>query len=53
MTYTVHVSKRGGEELEFKGIRFFLAEPGRMKMLREQWITITDVVGWIIHEEAE
>ena len=51
MTYTIHVSKKNGEELEFKGIIFFLAEPGRIKMLRRQWITITEVEGLIIHEE--
>ena len=52
MTYTVIVIKNG-EELVFKRIGFFLAEPGRIKLLRKQWITITEVEGLIIHEEAE
>ena len=50
-TYTVIVCK-DGEDLVFKGILYFLAEPGRIKMLREKWITIEDYEGLIIHKET-
>lgn len=57
MTYAVIVI-RGGEELVFKHIGFFLAEPGRVKIRTDdwrghsvEWITITEVEGLIIHEE--
>lgn len=52
MKYTIIIDK-DGEQLVFKGILLFLAEPGRIKMLREKWITVEDVEGLIIHEESD
>ena len=52
MKYTVIISK-DGEDLVFKGITFYLAEPERIIMLRKRWITVEDFEGLIIHEESE
>ena len=53
MTYTIHINREGKEDLVFKRITFFLAEPGRIKMLREKWITVDEVTGLILHEEQD
>ena len=39
------------EDLIFKHVLYFLAEPGRVKLLKKKWITIEDVTGLILHEE--
>lgn len=52
MTYTIIIDK-DGEQLVFKGILYFLAEPGRIKMLHEKWITVDDYEGLILHEESD
>ena len=51
MTYTIVVCREGKEDLVFKGVIYFLAEPKRVKMLRERWITVEEVTGLILHEE--
>lgn len=52
MKYTIIVIKRG-EELIFKHINLFVAEPGRIKLLRKKWIVVEGVEGLILHEEDE
>ena len=51
MTYTLIISRAGREDLIFKGVLYFVAEPGRVKLLKKKWITIEDVTGLILHEE--
>ena len=59
MTYTLIISREGKEDLVFKNIRRWFAEPGRLKIETERreyssiWKTIEDVKGLILHEEQD
>ena len=53
MTYTLIISKAGQEDLIFKHVLYFVAEPGRVKILKKKWVTVEGVTGLILHEEDD
>ena len=58
MTYTIIVCREGKEDLVFKGVRDYSADPGRIKIEIEPgrwgsvWQTVEGIKGVILHEEA-
>ena len=60
MTYRIILNREGKEDLVFKGVPYFLAEPGRVKIRIDSWRdhsvdwrTVDEVTGLILHEEKE
>ena len=59
MTYTIIVMREGKEDLVFKGIPDYFAEPGsiRIEVQRGRWSsvwrTVDEVTGLILHEEED
>jgi len=59
MTYTIIVSRKGKEDLVFKGIRDYFAEPGSIRIEAQRgrwssiWRTVDEVKGLILHEEQD